>query len=300
MSARVAVVVVSYESRDDLPDCLAGIAHDPAAEVVVVDNASRDGSADLVARDHPSVRLLRMPANLGFGAACNRGAAATTAPCVMFLNPDAVLAPGALDALARVLDQEPTAGGVGPRTVHDDGTLQVSFGPALGLRAEWRQRALVRGVRRREPDALARAEALAVAATAADPDWVSGSCLLVRRSAFEQVGGFDEAFFLYEEDVDLCVRIRAAGWRVRYEPRALVRHRLGRSMAHDAGRARLEYHRSHIRYYRKHNGAAATGVLRAGLAAQSLLGWLRAALLRDGASRATHGQVLRLAVGGRP
>lgn len=295
-AARVAVVIVSFEARDDLAACLASLeAHaGQAIETVVVDNASADGSPDLVAPTRAT--LIRNETNVGFGRACNQGAAATAAPCLLFLNPDARLTAGALDALVRVLDQDPGVGIVGPRTLNADGTPQVSFGPGLGLLAEWRQRRLVRGVRRRDPATLRRVEALT--ATASEPDWVSGSCLLIRRGAFEQLGGFDEAFFLYEEDVDLCTRARAAGWRVRHEPRAVVHHGLGRSMARLADRARLEYHRSHLRYYRKHNGAASTAILRAGIGLTSLAGWAGAVLMGDATGRKAHAGALRLAIGG--
>jgi len=301
MSApRVSVVVVSFEARDDLSACLASIdSHGgPGIQTIVVDNASTDGSADVAARAKPDARLIRNAENAGFGRACNQGAAAAGASSLLFLNPDARLTPGALDALMRVLDEDAHVGIVGPRTVNDDGTPQLSFGPALGLLAEWRQRRLVRGVRRRDPATLRRVEALTAAA--ADPDWVSGSCLLVRRRTFEQVGGFDEAFFLYEEDVDLCVRARAAGWSVRFEPRAVVRHALGRSMARHPERARLEYHRSHLRYYQKHNGAPATAALRAGIAAKSLAGWMGALLKRDAALQSAHADAIRLALGRFP
>ena len=150
---------------------------------------------------------------------------------------------------------------MGPLTRNPDGSVQVSFGPDLTPIAEWRQRRLVRGVRERRPAALREAEARATAES--EPDWVSGSCFLARREALEAVGGFDEGFFLYEEDVDLCLRVRRAGWRVVYTPAAEVRHALGRSMAQAPARARLEYDRSHLRYYRKHNGAAQTALLRA-------------------------------------
>jgi len=297
---RVSVVVVCFEAREDLPECLASIETHAGAghEVLVVDNASTDGSAELVARTHPNVALIRNAANFGFGRACNQGAAASAGRHLLFLNPDARLTSGALDALSRILDDDPAVGIVGPRTLNEDGTQQVSFGPALGLAAEWRQRRLVRGVRRRDPAALRRAEALSAAPS--EPDWVSGACLLIRRAAFEQVGGFDEAFFLYEEDVDLCVRAGAAGWRVRYEPRAAVIHRLGSSMARLAPRARLEYHRSHLRYYRKHNGAASVGLLRAALALRSLAGWIASRLRADEEGRRVHAAALRLALRGDP
>jgi GT2 family glycosyltransferase len=293
---RVSAIVVSFEARDDLAACLASLdaTAGEGVEAVVVDNASTDGSPDLVARTHPRARLIRNAVNVGFGRACNQGAAASGAPCLLFLNPDARLTPGALQALEQVLDQEDGVGIVGPRTVNEDDTPQVSFGPALGLLGEWRQRRLVRGVRRRDPATLRRLQALT--ATPSEPDWVSGSCLLMRRRAFEQVGGFDEGFFLYEEDVDLCVRARAAGWRVRYEPRAVVRHRLGRSMAAMPVRARLEYDRSHLRYYRRHNSAAETALLRAALALRAVGGWTFAAARRDATARDAHRARLWLAL----
>jgi GT2 family glycosyltransferase len=294
---RVSVVVVSFESRDDVDACLRSLAAHggDAIEAIVVDNASTDGTADRVAASHPAVTLIREPENRGFGAACNRGAAAARAPYVLFLNPDAEVTPGAIEALARVLDAEPDVAIVGPRTVNEDGTPQVSFGPALTPLAEWRQRRLVRGVKRRDPKALRRAEEQA--ATPSEPDWVSGSCLLVRRHVFAQLDGFDEGFFLYEEDVDLCVRARATGWRVRFEPAAVVRHRLGRSMEKLAPRARLEYHRSHLRYYRKHRGPVETNLLGTVLVYAELARWVAAVLTGDRAAREASAALIRVVQG---
>jgi len=120
-------------------------------------------------------------------------------------------------------------------------------------------------VRERDPRALAEAERSH--SHEHEPDWVSGSCLLARRSVLEAVGGFDEGFFLYEEDADLCRRVRAAGWRVVFTPAAVVRHRLGQSMGKAAARARAEYDRSHRLYYDKHNGFLQRLLLRAWMAA---------------------------------
>jgi N-acetylglucosaminyl-diphospho-decaprenol L-rhamnosyltransferase len=122
----------------------------------------------------------------------------------------------------------------------------------------------VRGVRERRPEALA--EAARRGAQEQDVAWVSGACLLARRRVMEEVGGFDEAFFLYEEDADLCRRVRQAGHKVVYAPRAEVLHHLGRSMARDPERARREYDQSHLLYYRKHNPAWQTTLLRLYLA----------------------------------
>jgi GT2 family glycosyltransferase len=114
------------------------------------------------------------------------------------------------------------------------------------------------------------AEVEAMAAVEHEPGWVSASCLLARRTALLAVGGFDEGFFLYEEDVDLCVRVRAAGWRVVHTPAAEVVHRAGRSMAQAPEAARMAYHRSHLRYYGKHEGLLATLALRALLAGRAV------------------------------
>jgi GT2 family glycosyltransferase len=279
----VSVVIVSYNTREDLLRCLACLRDHVRAphEVTVVDNASSDGSVEAVKALFPAVAVVASADNLGFSRANNLGLRQTRAPYVLILNSDAEVRPGAVEALVALLNARPEVGIAGPRTVGSDGTAQVSFGPALTPLAEWRQRRLVRGVRHREPEALRRAEALT--RREQEPAWVSASCLLARRDALEAVGGFDEGFFLYEEDVDLCVRVRRAGWRIVFTPAAEVVHHLGRSMEHSAERSRLEYHRSHLRYYAKHNGPATTALLRAFLLAGAAGRW--AAALGPGAAR---------------
>jgi N-acetylglucosaminyl-diphospho-decaprenol L-rhamnosyltransferase len=261
--ARVDAVLVSYESRDLVLaalDSLAAHAEVPL-DVTVVDNASTDGTPAAVRERHPRARVLANAENRGFSAGCNQGWRAGRAPLVLFLNPDAEVLPGAVPALARALDARPQAAVVGPRTLNADGTAQVSTGEDLTIASERRQRRLVRGVRERDPDALAEAERRH--SREHEPDWVSGSCLMARRSVLEAVNGFDEGFFLYEEDADLCRRVRAAGWHVVFTPTAVVRHRLGQSMDKAAVRARAEYDRSHARYYDKYNGPLQRLVLRA-------------------------------------
>ncbi len=262
----VSAIVVSYNTGAELLRCLASLATHVRLplEVVVVDNASRDGSPDLVRAAYPTARVIENRSNRGFSAANNEGLRASTGPQVLILNPDAEVTPGAVETLSGILDARPPVGVVGPLTRNPDGSVQVSFGPDLTPLAEWRQRRLVRGVRDRRPAALR--EAAARAATEHDPSWVSGSCLLARRRALESVGGFDEGFFLFEEDADLCLRLRRAGWRVLFTPAAEVRHALGRSMDQAPELARLEYDRSHVRYYRKHNGPLLSALLRTFLA----------------------------------
>jgi len=296
---RVTAVVVSYNTREELRRCLASLrAHSGLpCEILVVDNASTDGSADMVQSEYPEARVVRNRENVGFSRANNQGLREATGAYALILNSDAELAPGALPALAALLDARPRLGAVGPRTLNPDGTVQISFGPALTPLSEWRQRRLVRGVKRRHPSTLR--EAAAQAAREQEPDWLSGACLLARKEALDAVDGFDEGFFLYEEDVDLCLRLRRAGWGILFTPAAEVVHHLGRSMQADPGRARLEYHRSHLRFYRKHNGPALTAALRAFIGTGAALGWL--ASVGPGPARRQrrrqHGEALRLVLG---
>lgn len=270
----LSAVVVSYNTREALLECLHSLAREaPGAQVIVVDNASTDGSAEAARAAFPSAMVVANNENVGFARANNQALRLATAARVLLLNSDAVLRPDAVDALHSALDGDPRIAIAGPRTLNEDGTVQVSFGPDLTLVSEWRQRRLVRGVARRDPRALATATSLA--ATPAEPDWISASCLLARRDALLAVEGFDEGFFLYEEDADLCLRLRAAGWRVVFEPRATVVHQGGGSMAALGPRARLEYDHSHLRYYAKHRGPIETAVLRALIGARALAGRLR-------------------------
>jgi GT2 family glycosyltransferase len=253
MTPRVSVVIVSYNTRALLLECLESLRLVTCPlEIVVVDNASGDGTVAAVRERRPDVAVIANGENLGFSKANNLGIRATKAPYVLVLNSDAAVRPGAVETLADILDARADVAVVGPRTVSPDGSIQVSFGPDLTPWNEWRQGRLVRAVKAREPAALRRAEALA--SREHDPDWVSGSCFLARREVLDRVGGFDEAFFLYEEDVDLCRRVRQAGFRVLFTPRAEVLHHLGRSMEQASNRARAEYRRSHLLYYEKHRG----------------------------------------------
>jgi N-acetylglucosaminyl-diphospho-decaprenol L-rhamnosyltransferase len=281
--ARVTVVTVSFNTREELRRCLRSLADHATLplQVIVVDNASADLSREMVLREFATVLLLEGVENLGFARAANRGLREARAPYVLFLNSDAEVRPGALETLVSLLDTRPEVGVVAPRTVGTDGTIQVSSGPALTPLSEWRQRRLVRGVRGRVPAALARAER--IHGEEHEPAWVSAACLLARHDALLAVGGFDEAFFLYEEDVDLCVRVRRAGWRILFTPAAEVLHHLGRSMAQAPARADLEYHRSHILYYRKHNRWLPRVLLRAHVFLRALSRW--AAALGPGKER---------------
>ncbi len=292
---RVQVVVVSFQARDALIDCLDSLAREVRLplELTVVDNASHDGSAEAVRERHPRARVLQNPENLGFSAACNRGWRAGGAGLVLFLNPDTEVLQGAVEALADRLDSRPELAIVGPLTRNTDGSVQVSTGPDLTPWSELAQRRLVKGVARRDARSLAEAERRHTREH--EPAWVSGACLMARREVLAAVGGFDEGFFLYEEDADLCRRVRAAGGRVLFTPAAQIRHRLGASMAKAPRGARLAYQASHLRYYRKHNAPWAQLALRLGIGLRA-----PAVLLRAGeGARAEAAALLQLALRGR-
>ncbi|HEV7502739.1 MAG TPA: glycosyltransferase family 2 protein [Vicinamibacteria bacterium] len=296
---RVGAVVVSFNTRDHLLRCLESLyAHaGQPVRAVVVDNASTDGSAEAARARFPDTLVIANETNLGFSRANNIGLRAVGAEYALVLNSDCEIAPGGLAALCAVLEARPDVGIVGPRTVGTDGRAQVSFGPALTPAAEWRQGRLVRGVKAGEAGALRRAELRA--ARESEPDWISASCFLARRKALDAVHGFDESFFLYEEDVDLCLRVRQAGWRIVYTPSATVVHHLGRSMEQAPALARLEYHRSHLRFYRKHNPLPTQLALRVWMAGRAVWGWLRAGSGDEGRRRrAEETRVLSLALRG--
>jgi N-acetylglucosaminyl-diphospho-decaprenol L-rhamnosyltransferase len=231
---RLDFVVVAYRSSAELIGCLDSISADapPGSATIVVDNASPDDSAT-VARSHPlRPRIVTSTKNLGFGGGCNLGAHASRADGLFFLNPDARLTPGATALLLAALLADPGLGAIGPRVVDPTGqsrsasagaepSLSSSVGHFLGL-------GRVPGARR-----LFRPASLADGRVRSRPDWVSGAAMLVRREAFEAVGGFDDRFFMYMEDVDLCRRLRARGWAIAYEPGAIVEHVMGHSQSAD-------------------------------------------------------------------
>jgi N-acetylglucosaminyl-diphospho-decaprenol L-rhamnosyltransferase len=265
-SASIDVVVVAYNSGDTLRSCVAPLAGRPGVSVTVVDNASPEPALDAVA-DLP-VRAIAAPRNGGFAYGCNLGAFGGDAPYVLLLNPDARLEPADLDALARVLDDEPGTGLVGPRLLDGDGRLMYSqrrfprvtstFAQALFLHRIW-PRALW------ADEVIRRAEAYD---RPGSPEWVSGACMLVRRSLLERLKGLDEAFFLYSEDTDLCARVRAEGYDVRYEPGALARHIGGHSAPRSGLLAVLADSRR--RYALKHYGPVAARLQIAGAALSAI------------------------------
>jgi hypothetical protein len=252
-SLDLSIVIVSFNARAELAHCLASLAAAPPAtshEILVVDNGSTDGSAD--AARAAGVRVVEAGANVGFARGNNLGIRASHGANLLLLNSDTVVARGAIDGLVARL-QAPDAADVavvGPRLVDAEGRAELSFGRMLGPFAEWRQKRLVTGQARRDP----RLSALVERMTRQEQgvDWVSGACLLVRRTDAEAVGLLDERFFMYTEDVDFCAAVRARGRRVLFTPSVEVVHLRGRSAASAPGATERAYARSRLAFYEKH------------------------------------------------
>ena len=255
-SPRLTIVIVSYNAREDLDRCLGSLAGYPAAtphETVVVDNASTDGSAELVRAKWPAVRLMQAESNIGFARANNIAIRATSAELILLLNGDTIVKAGAIDTLVQTLDADGRIAVVGPRMVDRHGHAELSFGRMIGPLAEVRQKVLVRG----NDEHIGPIAGYVERATqrARDVDWVSGACLLVRRADADAAGLLDERYFMYAEDVDFCAAVRARGRRVRFTPAAEVIHLRGRSAATDPTATARAYRRAHLAFYEKHHPA---------------------------------------------
>ena len=250
----LALVIVSYNARDDLEACLAQL-HDAPPDVghtiVVVDNDSSDGTADAIRSGWPRVTLITASANLGYARANNIGIRATESSLVLLLNSDTVPPAGAIDRLVKVLNTRPEVAIAGPRLIDAAGRLEISFGPMLSPFRELWQKCLVGGHRRRLPFVSAFVERRA--RTERFVDWVSGACLLVRREDADAVGLLDERFFLYTEDVDFCAAARALGRRVLFTPTVEMVHLRGRSGRSDPAARAAAYRQSHLAFYLKHH-----------------------------------------------
>jgi N-acetylglucosaminyl-diphospho-decaprenol L-rhamnosyltransferase len=249
----LAIIIVSYNVRAELAACLESVVGHTEpfpTEVVVVDNASTDATVASVRARWPDVRVIEAGGNLGFARANNLGIRATHSEFVLLLNPDTVIPPAAIPTLVRGLAMHPEAAAAGPRLIDAEGFPELSFGWAIGPLGELRQKIVgalyERRIRRvvRMVDQWAR--------QAGPREWVSGACLLLRRADLEAVGLIDERFFMYTEDVDLCVALRRRGRDILFLPQAEILHLRGRSAGRNPATERLR-RRSQLAYYEKHH-----------------------------------------------
>jgi N-acetylglucosaminyl-diphospho-decaprenol L-rhamnosyltransferase len=244
----VDVVVVSYNSAEELRSCVEPLAGMPDVNVIVVDSASTDGSVASVSDLPVTVEALKE--NRGFAHGCNAGARRGNAPYVLLLNPDATLDKPSLERMVATAEADPAIGAVAPRIQDVDGTLDWSQRRFPRLRSTFAQALFLHRFFPLAPwtDELVRDPA--AYERSASPEWASGACLLVRRTALERLGGLDEGFFLYCEDMDLCRRLRGQGLDIRYDAGAICIHEGGASAPRSSLLPVLAA--SRIRYARKH------------------------------------------------
>lgn len=292
--AGVSAIVVSHNSRPHLRRCLESLAPQ-VAETIVVDAASTDGSVD----DVRGVVVVRLDENRGYGAALNAGAARASGDLLLLLNADTWALPGAVDELARALAEVPTAAVAGPRLVNEDGSTQPSV---RGFPTPWRLATEYFFLRWFAPRSRALNAFYGAGFDHATPrsvEWLVGAALLVRREAFESVAGFDESFFMYDEEVDFCYRLAQAGWATIFVPSARIGHAGGASTRALAEAMYLETLRSHLRFVDKHRGRRSAERTRRMLVwamrARSLVfRGPRSAISRTAARWAASGNVARL------
>lgn len=276
----VSVLIVNWNTCALLAECLESVraaGTELSVQTIVVDNASADGSADMVRSNFPEVMLLALAENLGFVRGNNRAYldASPDTRYVLLLNPDAALRPGALEAMVSWMDAHAGAGACGPLTLNPDGTLQpswTSFPTVWGEVCGGHDRRF-RGHRR--PPALT-ADAVRRIAAAQPVDWVSGACLLVRGAALRQdLGGilFDPDFQMYSEETDLCFRLRKAGRPTFFLPHAEVIHHYGQSSKQAPARTIRLLYQSKYLFFQKHYGATQAVLLKTGVACTSALKW---------------------------
>ena len=278
---RLSIIIVSWNTRDLLADCLASVyAYPPNGrfEILVVDNASSDGSADMVRTQFPQTRLIAKTENVGFALGNNEAIPLCAGEFVLLLNPDTAVKPDALESLVSYLETHADVGAVGSRLLNPDGSLQTSCYPAPLLRRElWRLFHL---------DALYPVGEYHMhqwsLAAPRDVDVIKGAALLFRRAVLATVGFLDGRYFMYSEEVDLCYRVRQAGWRLVWVPQSQVVHYEGQSTKQVAADMFMQLYRGKLMYFRKHYGRFAGALYKLILGAASItrllltpLAWLQ-------------------------
>ena len=255
----LSIIIVSWNTRKLLENCLGSILANPPispVEIWVVDNASTDDSPRMVDEKFPQVRLVDNRENVGFARANNQAIQQCAGKYILLLNPDTLVASGALQALVDFLDKHPEAGAAGARMLKPDGSLQISSHPRPTLSREfWRLFHL--------DDLLPFAWYPRTKWETNQPqevDILAGSCLLLRKEALDQVGFLDEDYFIYCEEVDLCSRIQRAGWRMYWVPQAEVLHFGGQSTQQVPTEMFINLYHSNIKYFRKHYGGSAAQI----------------------------------------
>ena len=262
MKPELSIVILNWNTSELLMQCLDAIVQhigDVTYEVIVVDNASTDGSQAMLTQKHPWVRLIQNTQNVGFAKANNRGMRESTGESMLLLNTDAFVQAGSLQAMLQVLREHARAGIVGAHLRNADGSFQASHSPFPNLGQEFM---ILSGLGRLLHGAQYPSHGPEDNNGAQPVDYVEGAALLVRREAFEKAGGLDEGFFMYAEEVDWCYTMQQAGWQVWYAPAAVITHLGGGSSKNRKTAREADLYRSRVRFFRKHHGVASATLLK--------------------------------------
>lgn len=271
----LSIAIVSWNTRGLLDECLKSIFETTQGiefAVVVVDNASSDGSQEMVREKYPQVRLIENTGNVGFSRANNQAYEAVESEFFLLLNPDTVVRGDAMKRMTDFLRDNPKAGAVGPLVLNDDGSLQYSWAKFPTVWSE------AMGRLDRSIDGLAQAPITADEVRALEPfptGWVGGCAMMVRREAARQTGLMDESLFMYCEETDWCLRLDRAGWGIWVEPRAEIVHYGGKSSEQASESSRRQLIASKASYFRKHFGLGASVAVYTALSLRSYLRKIR-------------------------
>jgi N-acetylglucosaminyl-diphospho-decaprenol L-rhamnosyltransferase len=255
---RVSVLIVSYNTRDLLRKSIDSVIYEPDIEIIVVDNASTDGSADAVADAFPTVKLIRSATNLGFAGGTNCAARAAAGTDLLLLNPDARLTPGALECMLQLVRCHDRAAAVGPALVYPDGKPQAAAFRFPGMAQVTLD--LFPIPRLMDSRLNGRLHNTRHPITIDHP---LGACMLIRGAAWRDVGPLDEGYFMYLEEVDWCQRAKRKGWQIWFEPRAVAVHHAGAATRQHAEAMHAQLWRSRLRYYQRFHGPLYNRVIRA-------------------------------------
>jgi GT2 family glycosyltransferase len=252
--ADVSIVIVNWKTRDELQACLSSLSpfDSTIVEIIVVDNASNDGSVEMVQSEFPNVHIIANPANFGFAKAANIGITASQGRYILLLNPDTKAQPNLLPPLIQFADENPDIGIIGPKILNPDGSLQYSCRRFPSIIAAAFRNTFLGKLFPRNPYTRDYLMAEWDHSEVKDVDWVSGAAMFVRRKLLNEIGLLDERFYMYCEDVDLAFRAWKHGWRVTYYPHVSVTHTIGRSSDRCPNRMIIEFHKSMYRLYSKH------------------------------------------------